>query len=78
MKLDKGTKSTPSSINAETLQMVMSMGFPEHRAIQALKETNSNVEAAIGILFSKESDPNYGLQTPSSSKSNFRVIRNNK
>lgn len=52
--------SIPSSVNAQSLATLRSMGFPKNRCIQALKESNSNVEVAIGILFSKASDPYYG------------------
>lgn len=70
MDLPKTNSSIPSSVNAESLITLQSMGFPENRCIQALKESNSNVEVAIGILFSKASDPTYGLSKPASSKSN--------
>lgn len=75
MEIPKTDSSIPSSINAESLQMLQSMGFPQHRCVQALKESNSNVEVAIGILFSKESDPNYGLAKPKASSKCTQFIR---
>ena len=75
MSLPKSNSSIPSSINPESLGILSSMGFPENRCIQALKESNSNVEVALGILFSKQSDPTYGLK-PTTSKSNLYIINN--
>jgi uncharacterized UBP type Zn finger protein len=68
MELPKTNSAIPSSVNPESLGTLMSMGFPQNRCIQALKESNSNVEAALGILFSKQSDPTYGLE-PTTKKS---------
>jgi uncharacterized UBP type Zn finger protein len=65
MELPTNNSSIPSSVNQESLNTLMSMGFPKNRCIQALKESNSNVEVALGVLFSKQSDPTYGLPTSS-------------
>ena len=48
-------------VNPEAMQNLINMGFPQSRCVQALKDTNNNIDAAIGVLFSKANDPNYGL-----------------
>ena len=55
MQMPESSQKGPanSGINPESLLTLQSMGFAEHQCVQALKETNSNVEAAIGVLFSK-------------------------
>lgn len=62
MTLPQTNSSIPSSVNPESLATLMSMGFPDYKCAQALKESNSNVEMALNILFSKGSDPNYGMK----------------
>lgn len=62
MTLPKVNTSFSTSINPESLATLMSMGFSDIRCAQALKEANSNVEMALNILFSKASDPNYGMK----------------
>ena len=71
MKSDKKEEDNSSSgVNEDALNNLLGMGFERSKCIQALKESNSNIEIAIGILFSKASDPDYGIETNNQNTTN--------
>ena len=50
------SSSSNQAINAADVEILVSMGFPEQRAIKSLRETGGNVERATDWLFSHTED----------------------
>lgn len=50
-KPDESPFGTPQPITEASIKQITDMGFPRQAAEQALRQTNGNVELALGLLF---------------------------